>query len=141
MYKSKIFHRNIVVSLMIIYCIFLFSKISIVGASYLRNVSKFNTTELKSAKFNIDISEILTQELLDLRQAPELIVTEDLLVTSIRVSMYQELVRLGLPAQRAIEISQGVSSDILYDRDSINPNLPFVSVPYKLPKRNFTNVP
>lgn len=55
-----------------------------------------------------DVLSLESSDLLDFREFPTLIDPDDFLVSSIRISICKEMIRLGIPIGRAIEIAAGV---------------------------------
>lgn len=63
----------------------------------------------EALKYKFDVAQVMETKLLDIDQMPkDLIDPDDFFLTSTRVSMYLEALRLGVPQDRAIEIASGV---------------------------------
>lgn len=71
-----------------------------------------------SDKHHLDLQEIMKADLL--AASPEilsgLIVSDDLLITSIRISAYQEMINRGVPQDRAFQVAKGIMRS-LFDED------------------------
>jgi len=71
-----------------------------------------------SDKHQLDLQEIMRADLLT--ASPDilsgLIVSDDLLITSIRISAYQEMVDRGVPQDRAFQVAKGIMRS-LFDED------------------------
>ena len=67
-----------------------------------------NTKNPAYLKFDIDLAGIMRAPVIDFTGLTELVDDNDFLITSIRASYYRELIRLGVPQERAMQIAKGI---------------------------------
>ena len=83
-----------------------------------KEMAKILASQGPALKHELDIRKIMETDLLDV--SPEilsgLIAPNDLLITSIRISAYQEMVDRGVPQDRAFQIAKGIMRS-LFDED------------------------